>query len=43
MIYDIKLANILSYKEDTTFSMEGIETNAKAGETSLQQLTMADV
>ncbi len=29
MIYDIKLANILSYKEDTTFSMEGVETNAK--------------
>jgi len=29
MIYDIKLENILSYKEDTIFSMEGIETNAK--------------
>ena len=29
MIYDIKLENILSYKDETTFSMEGIETNAK--------------
>lgn len=29
MIYDIKLENILSYKEETTFSLEGIETNAK--------------
>lgn len=29
MIYDIKLENILSYKEETTFSMEGIDTNAK--------------
>ena len=29
MIYDIKLENILSYKNETIFSMEGIETNAK--------------
>ena len=29
MIYDIKLENILSYKEETTFSMEGVDTNAK--------------
>lgn len=29
MIYDIKLENILSYKDETTFSMEGIETDAK--------------
>lgn len=29
MIYDIKLENILSYKEETTFSMEGIETDVK--------------
>lgn len=29
MIYDIKLENILSYKDEATFSMEGIETNAK--------------
>lgn len=29
MIYDIKLENILSYKDEATFSMEGIETNVK--------------